>query len=207
MTQGNSTHSSSTSTAAARNPEPAPEASASAMDGAHAPHAGAAIRGRKAFSSHETRARGVATTTPAAFLSLGKILALAEKRLHWYGFDDWRIHDVVCNQDHTVSIQVCSGEHVVLTMTFARDCGTARYGVHLPQALRAASGLPPARPAKLARKHAAKRHKSPRLRSARRRDLEATLSMDAVRLDPNERAFGCGRAVLHAMARGNSIAP
>jgi hypothetical protein len=106
--------------------------------------------------------RGIAHRTnavPSAPLSLGQIVTLVEKRLRWYGFGQWRIRDVLCNQDHTVSVKIQSGGSVILTITLARDGATARYGIHVPQAMRhafqpalAVSGPP--RPVKLVRKPA-----------------------------------------------------
>jgi hypothetical protein len=105
-----------------------------------------------AYTAHQTPA-----TTPVAFLALGQIIALIEKRLRWYGFSDWRINDVLCNHDQTVSVKIGSRDGIVLTMSFARDCAAVQYGIHMPQALQRAlqpGARQPIQPAKLARRPA-----------------------------------------------------
>ena len=71
---------------------------------------------------------------PAAFLSLGQIISLVEKRLRWYGFNDWRITDVLCDcaQNVVVKIRGCNG--VVMTISLPRDCGAPEYGIHAREA-------------------------------------------------------------------------
>src|SRR3954463_11291813 len=84
---------------------------------------------RLAYAVHQLPA-GV----PSAFLSLAQIIALVEKRLRWYGFSDWQIHDVLCDQQQSVAVKIRGRDGVVLTISLARDCAAAAYGVHLPRA-------------------------------------------------------------------------
>ena len=92
---------------------------------------------RLAYSVHQLPA-GV----PAAFLSLGQIIALVEKRLRWYGFTDWRITDVLCDRGPSVAVKIRGREGVVMTIALARDCAAPEYGVHTPEALKRVAPVP-----------------------------------------------------------------
>ena len=85
---------------------------------------------RMAYSAHQ-----LPPGVPAAFLSLGQIIALVEKRLRWYGFSDWRIYDVLCDRQHSVTVKIRGHDGVVMTISLARDCAAPEYGVHAPEAL------------------------------------------------------------------------
>ena len=155
---------------------------------------------------------------PAAFLSLAQIVSLAEKRLRWYGFAEWRIHDVICNHDHTVSILVRVRNQVVATLTFTRDCGAVHYGIHMPTALKLAPAfsihtmadargdvLKPAASGNVKKRGLVERRRE--LSSAERkregqRAAVADRDPPVVDLPPdyNERAFGRGRAMLSSLA-------
>ena len=90
----------------------------------------AILHERMAYSAHQ-----LPPGVPAAFLSLGEIIALVEKRLRWYGFSDWRICDVLCDRQHSVAVKIRGRDGVVLTISLARNCAASEYGVLAPGAL------------------------------------------------------------------------
>jgi hypothetical protein len=99
------------------------------------------VHERLAFSVHQ-----LPSGVPAAFLSLGQIISLVEKRLRWYGFIDWRIYDVLCDREQNVAVKIRGRDGIALTISLSRDCAAAEYGVHTSRALRRVQHPPRSRP-------------------------------------------------------------
>lgn len=60
-------------------------------------------------------------TPNAPWLTLTQIMALVEKRLRWYGFDDWRIRDALCSAGATVTVMMRGAGRATLAITMGRD--------------------------------------------------------------------------------------
>lgn len=55
------------------------------------------------------------------WLTLSQIMALVEKRLRWYGFDEFKIRDAVCNAGSTVTVMLRGPGRATLALTLGRD--------------------------------------------------------------------------------------